>query len=75
MLKQFRSSLLENTIGTQDIEFTIEKGNLHAADHRQKDASAAVKIAVDMVEEGLIMKEEAIMRVDPPRWTNCCTGE
>ncbi|MCG0277540.1 MAG: pyruvate, phosphate dikinase [Thermanaeromonas sp.] len=51
----------------QDIEFTIERGKLYILQTRagKRTAAAAVKIAVDMVEEGLITKEEAILRVDP----------
>jgi pyruvate,orthophosphate dikinase len=51
----------------QDFEFTIEKGKLYMLQTRtgQRTPIAAVKIAVDMVQEGLITKEEAIMRVDP----------
>lgn len=51
----------------QDIEFTVEKGTLYMLQTRtgKRTARAAVKIAVDMVNEGLISKEEALMRVDP----------
>jgi len=51
----------------QDIEFTIEKGKLWMLQTRngKRTAKAAVKIAVDMVKEGLIDKKEAIMRVEP----------
>lgn len=51
----------------QDIEFTIEKGKLYLLQTRtgKRTAAAAVKIAVDMVEEGLITKEEAVLRVEP----------
>ncbi len=51
----------------QDIEFTIEKGHLWMLQTRngKRTAKAAVKIAVDMVKEGLIDKKEAIMRVEP----------
>lgn len=51
----------------QDIEFTIERGKLYMLQTRsgKRTASAAVKVAVDMVNEGLITKEEAILRVDP----------
>lgn len=51
----------------QDIEFTVEKGNLYILQTRsgKRTPSAAVKIAVDMVKEGLISKEEAIMSIDP----------
>lgn len=51
----------------QDIEFTIEDGKLNILQTRngKRTPSAAVKIAVDMVKEGLISKEEAIMSIDP----------
>ncbi|WP_316569992.1 pyruvate, phosphate dikinase [Neobacillus sp. YIM B06451] len=51
----------------QDIEFTIEKGNLYILQTRtgKRTAQAAIRIAVEMVEEGLISKEEALLRVDP----------
>ncbi len=52
-----------------DLEFTIEKGKVYLLQTRvgKRSARAEVKIAVDMVKEGLITKEEAIMRVDPKR--------
>ncbi len=51
----------------QDIEFTMEKGKLFMLQTRtgKRSAAAAVKIAVDMVAEGLISKEEAVGRVQP----------
>ncbi|MBM7855789.1 pyruvate,orthophosphate dikinase [Desulfohalotomaculum tongense] len=51
----------------QDIEFTIERGKLWILQTRngKRTAQAAIKIAVDMVGEGLITKEEAITRVEP----------
>jgi pyruvate,orthophosphate dikinase len=51
----------------QDIEFTIEKERLFLLQTRtgKRTAAAAVKIAVDMVDEELINKQEALMRVDP----------
>jgi pyruvate,orthophosphate dikinase len=51
----------------QDMEFTIEQGKLWMLQTRtgKRTAKAAVKIAVDMVEEGVIGREEAIQRVDP----------
>jgi len=51
----------------QDIEFTIQKGKLWMLQTRsgKRTGVAAVRIAVEMVEEGLISKEEAIMRVEP----------
>ena len=51
----------------QDVEFTIERGILYILQTRtgKRTARAAIKIAVDMVEEGLITEEEALLRVDP----------
>ncbi|MDE3112156.1 MAG: pyruvate, phosphate dikinase [Chloroflexota bacterium] len=51
----------------QDLEFTIERGKLYMLQTRtgKRTARAAVKIAVDMVAEGLIDKKEALRRVDP----------
>jgi pyruvate,orthophosphate dikinase len=51
----------------QDIEFTIEKGRLFILQCRsgKRTAAAAVKIAVDLVREGLISREEALSRVEP----------
>lgn len=50
----------------QDIEFTIEKGKLYILQtrHGKRTASAAIKIAADMVDEGLIDKTEAVLRVE-----------
>ena len=51
----------------QDLEFTIERGKLYMLQTRsgKRTAPAAVKIAVDMVNEGVLTKEEALQRVDP----------
>jgi pyruvate,orthophosphate dikinase len=51
----------------QDFEFTIQDGKLYMLQTRngKRTGLAAVKIAIDMVEEGLITKEEAIFRVEP----------
>ncbi len=51
----------------QDVEFTIERGTLYILQTRtgKRTARAAIKIAVDMVKEGLITEKEAILRVDP----------
>ena len=51
----------------QDIEFTIEKGKLYLLQTRtgKRTAAAALQIAVDMVKEKLISKEEAVLRVRP----------
>lgn len=51
----------------QDMEFTIEKGRLYVLQTRngKRTASAAVRIAVEMAQEGIITKERAIQLVDP----------
>ena len=51
----------------QDIEFTIEQGKLFMLQTRsgKRTAEAALRVAVELVEEGLLSKEEAVMRVDP----------
>ena len=51
----------------QDIEFTIQQGRLYLLQARdgKRTADASVKIAVDMVEEELIDKETAVMRINP----------
>lgn len=51
----------------QDMEFTIERGKLFMLQTRngKRTAQAAIKIAVDLVNEGMVTKEEAIMKVDP----------
>ena len=51
----------------QDMEFTIQNGELYMLQTRggKRTAAAAVKIAVDMVKEKRISREEALMRIDP----------
>jgi pyruvate,orthophosphate dikinase len=51
----------------QDIEFTVEEGKLYLLQTRsgKRTAQAALRIAVEMVEEGLISREDAIARIDP----------
>ena len=51
----------------QDMEFTIEQGKLYFLQTRngKRTAQAALKIAVDLVDEGLLSKEEAILKVEP----------
>ena len=51
----------------QDMEFTIEKGKLYMLQTRngKRTAAAALKIAVDLVEEGKLTEEEAVLKVDP----------
>lgn len=62
------STRLENHYkDMQDIEFTIEKNKLYILQTRtgKRTAEAAIKIAVDMKEEGIIDQREALLRVDP----------
>lgn len=51
----------------QDMEFTIEQGKLYFLQTRngKRTAQAALRIAVELVEEGLLTKEEAVLKVDP----------
>jgi pyruvate,orthophosphate dikinase len=51
----------------QDLEFTIERGRLYMLQTRdaKRTAAAAVKIATDMVDEGVISKQEAVARIEP----------
>lgn len=51
----------------QDMEFTIEDGKLYMLQTRngKRTAAAALKIAVDLVAEGMVSKEDAILKVDP----------
>ncbi|MGC8792884.1 MAG: pyruvate, phosphate dikinase [Bryobacteraceae bacterium] len=66
-LRQITAMLERHYRDVQDFEFTIQEGKLYMLQTRngKRTGPAAVKIAVDMVEEGLITKEEAIMRVEP----------
>ena len=62
------SKILENHYkDMQDMEFTIENKKLYMLQTRngKRTAQAAIKIAVDMVHEGMISKEEALLRVEP----------
>ncbi len=51
----------------QDIEFTVEEGTLYILQTRtgKRTAAAALRVAAEMVEEGLISREEAVARIDP----------
>jgi pyruvate,orthophosphate dikinase len=51
----------------QDIEFTVEEGTLYILQTRtgKRTAAAALRIAVEMVAEGLLSREEAVARIDP----------
>jgi pyruvate,orthophosphate dikinase len=66
-LVKIRDILEKHYLDMQDIEFTIEKGKLYMLQTRngKRTARAAVKIAVDMVREGLIDERTAVLRVQP----------
>jgi pyruvate, orthophosphate dikinase len=51
----------------QDIEFTVEEGTLYILQTRtgKRTAAAALRVAAEMVDEGLISREEAVARIDP----------
>ena len=66
-LREITSNLEKHYKDVQDFEFTIEDGKLYMLQTRngKRTGPAAVRIAVDMVEEGLIGKREAVLRVAP----------
>ncbi len=66
-LQRIAETLEKHYREMQDVEFTIEKGKLWMLQTRdgKRTARAAVRIAVDMAEEGLITKAEAVLRVTP----------
>ena len=66
-LCQIRDRLEKHYHDMQDMEFTVEEGKLFMLQCRngKRTGAAAVKMAVDMVAEGLITKEQALLRVEP----------
>jgi pyruvate,orthophosphate dikinase len=66
-LKDVRGLLEKHYCDMQDIEFTVEQGKLYMLQTRsgKRTAAAALRIAVEMVEEGLIGEEDAVLRIDP----------
>ena len=66
-LVALRTKLEKHYKDMQDIEFTIQEGKLYILQTRngKRTAPAAVRIAVELVKEGFISQEEALMRVDP----------
>jgi pyruvate,orthophosphate dikinase len=66
-LARIASTLEKHFRDMQDLEFTIQSGKLYMLQCRgaKRTARAAVRVAVDMAKEGLITKEEAVLRVDP----------
>jgi len=68
--KEFReisAKLEQHYKDMQDMEFTIEKGKLYMLQTRngKRTAQAALKIAIDMVKEGVLTEQEALLKVDP----------
>lgn len=66
-LMQIRNKLESHYRDMQDIEFTIESGKLYMLQTRtgKRTAHAAIRIAVDMVAEGMLSEREAVLRVEP----------
>ena len=66
-LAEIRTNLENHYTDMQDIEFTIQEGRLWMLQTRvgKRNGSAAIKMAVDMVDEGLINKNTALLRVKP----------
>jgi pyruvate,orthophosphate dikinase len=66
-LAAIRKKLENHYRDMQDIEFTIERGQVWMLQTRtgKRTAAAALRIAVDMVDEGMLTREDALMRVDP----------
>ncbi|RKY17941.1 MAG: pyruvate, phosphate dikinase, partial [Planctomycetota bacterium] len=71
-LVSFKDKLEKHYRDMQDIEFTIQEGRLFFLQTRtgKRTAVAAIKIAVDMVNEGLIDEKEAVLRVEADKITN-----
>ncbi len=66
-LEKIRRRLERHYRDVQDIEFTVQKGKLFMLQTRigKRTATAAIRIAVDMVKEGLIDRDQALARIDP----------
>ena len=66
-LREITSRLEKHYRDMQDFEFTVQEGKLYMLQTRngKRTGRAAVRVAIQMVEEGLITKEEAFMRVEP----------
>ena len=66
-LREITTRLEKHYRDMQDFEFTIQDGQLYMLQTRngKRTGRAAVRVAIQMVEEGLITKEEAMFRVEP----------
>ena len=71
-LRAFGERLESHFRDMQDIEFTIERGTLYLLQTRtgKRTPMAGIRIAVDLVREGLVTEEEALSRVDPKDLAN-----
>jgi len=60
-------AFIRNSPISQDMEFTIKKGNLYMLQPRngKRTAAAAIKIACDLIDEGMITEQEALMQLEP----------
>ena len=66
-LEDLRNTLEKHYCEVQDFEFTVEQGTLYCLQTRngKMNASAFIKTSIDMVNEGLVSKEQAILRIEP----------
>ena len=66
-LDKVRTQLETHYTDMQDLEFTVQKGKLYMLQTRsgKRTAAAALRMAVEMAEEGLISRDEALLRIDP----------
>ena len=66
-LDQVRAQLETHYSDMQDLEFTVQQGKLYMLQTRngKRTAAAALRMAVEMAEEGLIDRDEALLRIDP----------
>ena len=73
-LREITTMLEQHYRDMQDFEFTMQDGKLYMLQTRngKRTGPAAVRIAVEMVEEGLISKTEAVLRVDPQQLDQFC---
>jgi pyruvate,orthophosphate dikinase len=76
-LHEITSKLEKHYRDVQDFEYTIQDGKLYMLQTRngKRTGPAAVRIAVDMVDEGLISPEEALLRVDPQQLGQCLAAQ
>jgi pyruvate, orthophosphate dikinase len=68
-LLEIMQALEQHYRDMQDVEFTIEEGTLYMLQTRsaKRPAQAAVRVAVDMVDEGLLTRDEALLEIDPEK--------